>query len=41
MIATINKAEKAGKARTGELRKVMRKIEEERKAIGPNAVSLR
>ena len=39
-IAAIKKAGKTGKARTGELRKVMRKIDEGRKAIGPNAVSL-
>ena len=39
-IAAIKKARKTGKARTGELRKVMRKIEEGRKALGPNAVNL-
>ena len=39
-IAAIKKAGKTGKARTGELRKLMRKIEEGRKAIGHNSVSL-
>ena len=39
-IAAIKKAGKTGQARTGQLRKVMRKIEEGRKAIGPDAVSL-
>ena len=41
MIVAIKKAGKTGKARTGELRKVMQNIEEEKNAIGPNAVSLR
>ena len=39
-IAVIKKAGKTGKARTGELRKVMRKIEEGKKTLGPNVVSL-
>ena len=39
-IAAIKKAGTTGKARTGELRKVMKKIEEGRKAVGPNTVSL-
>ena len=39
-IAAIKKAGKTGKARTEELRKVMRKIQEGRKAIRPNVVNL-
>ena len=39
MIAAMKEAWKTGKARTGELRKVMRKIEEGREAILPNTVS--
>ena len=39
-IAAIKKAGRTGKARMGELRKVMRKIEEKRSALGPNVVSL-
>ena len=39
-IAAIKKPGQTGKASTGELRKVMRQIEEGRKALGPNAVSL-
>ena len=41
MIAGIRKAGKIGKARTRELRKVMRKIEEGKRAHRPKAVSLR
>ena len=40
-IAAIKKARKMGKARTGELRRVIRKIEEERKVLEAKAVSLR
>ena len=39
-IALIKKAGKIGKARTRELRKVMRKIEKEKKALRPKAVCL-
>ena len=39
-IAAIRKAGKTGKARIRELRKVMRKIEEGKRAFGPEAVSL-
>ena len=40
MIAAINKGGKTGKVRTVELRKVMRKIEEGKRAPEPKAVSL-
>ena len=39
-IAVIRKAGKTGKARTEELRKVMRKIKQEKKALGCKAVSI-
>ena len=39
-IPSIKQAGKTGKTRTGELRKVMRKIEEGRNVLEPNAVSL-
>ena len=41
MIAAIKKVGKTGKTRMWDLRKVKRKIEEVKIAIGPNAVSLR
>ena len=39
-IVVIKKAGKIGKARTRELRKVMRKIEEGKRVLGASAVSL-
>ena len=39
-IAAIKKAERMGQARTRQLRKVKKKIEQERRVLGRNAVSL-
>ena len=39
-IVAIKKAGKIGKARTGELKRVMKRIKEGKKILGPKAVSL-